>query len=213
MKERSPRPARLPPALIDPQEAAIREDALNRLRAFRVAAGGDDPFTEGAMHAQVRRWFKDIADFDERNAAYVVQMAVVGMEDAHDALAELISERGVRGEPLGPALTTYVLMLSHTGPPPVRPPEGRRRENFLADHVVLYLLLYLQRQYGLKLRRGAPTNKRPSACSIAADVLREAGVGRGGEERVRKVWERYGPPAIPNYRGPPPPGVVRFTSE
>jgi hypothetical protein len=207
MSKRAPRPAR-PSTLIDPQEAAIREDARQYLRAMRSGEG--DPFSDAAPHEVLRHWLKDIADCDERNTAFVVKMAISEMENAHEALAELISERGVRGEPLGPALTTYVNMLSHSGRPRVRPPEGRTRENFVADFAVVLLLIYLQRQHGLKLRRGAPTNNRPSACSIAADVLRDEGVGRGGEERVRKVWERYGPPAIPTYRRPPPPGVVRF---
>jgi hypothetical protein len=58
------------------------------------------------------------------------------------------------------------------------------------------LILDLRLQFPeLGLRRSS--SRRPSACSIVGAVLIEAGIGRGGEEAIRKIWERYGPPVVP----------------
>ena len=172
MSKREPRPAQLP-ALADPKEAEINQYALDWLRAVRSGEG--DPFSDAAPHEVIQRMLKDIANSGERNAAFVVKMAVAEIEDAHEALADLISERNARGEPLGMALGTYVNMLSVSGPPRARLPEGRRRDNFVADYVIVRLLVDLMARFDLKLRRG-PTSKRPSAYSIVADALRDAQV-------------------------------------
>jgi hypothetical protein len=206
---REPRPAQLPATLADAEESEMMQYAREWLRAAR--GGGSDPFDGDVAHAVVQQMLKAVADGGERNAAFVVKMAAAEMEEAHEALAELISERNVRGEPLGPALATYVNMISHNGPAPVRLPEGRRRDSFVGDFVIVRLLIDLKAQFiGLKLRRSG--SKRPSACSIVSAALIEMGLSRGSEEAIRKIWERYGPPTIPSYRRPPPPGVVRFTS-
>jgi hypothetical protein len=205
----APRPTRLL-ATVDPHEAEIRQDAKEFLR--RMRSGEGDPFDADAPHEWTRAYYKAIAASGERNPTFVADAARAGMADAHEALADLISERNSRGEPPGMALGSYIdSVFNRGGPAPVRLPEGRTQENFVADLAVVFLLIYLQRKHGLKLRRN-PASKHPSACSIAADVLREAGVWAwGGEERVRKVWERHGPPAIPTYRDRlPPPGVKRF---
>jgi hypothetical protein len=190
----------------------MKQYALEKLKAIR--ASDVDPFAADAGHAFVREKVKAIADRCEANAAFVVTMANAGTEHAYAALAELIRERNSAGEPLGRALTAYAQMISQNGPARVRLPEGRRHDNVLGDLVIVCMLLDLMQKFpGLKLRRG-PDTKRATACSIVADVLRAERVWDwGGEERVRKIWVRHGPPAIATYRGPPPPGVVRFTSD
>jgi hypothetical protein len=44
--------------------------------------------------------------------------------------------------------------------------------------------------------RTTPDSKRPrlSAFSVAAAVLTEAGLSRGGAEAIRKIWQASGPP-------------------
>jgi len=207
--EASGRDGRHGPA--DPQPAVRAGADLDGAGPPGEPALVDQQGLPGRAHAVVQQMLKAVADGGERNAAFVVKMAAAEMEDAHEALAELISERNVRGEPLGPALATYVNMISHNGPAPVRLPEGRRRDSFVGDFVIVRLLIDLKAQFiGLKLRRSG--SKRPSACSIVSAALIEMGLSRGSEEAIRKIWERYGPPTIPSYRRPPPPGVVRFTS-
>ena len=161
----------------------------------------------------MREKVKAIADHCEANAAFMVTMANAGTEHAHAALAELIGERNSAGEPLGPALTAYAQRISQNGPARIRLPKGRRRYNILEDLIIVYMVLDLTQTFGLNWRRGTDTT-RASAFSIVADVLRAERVWDwGGEERVRKIWVRHGPPAIATYRRAPPPGVVRFTSD
>jgi hypothetical protein len=210
MKKVDPRPPRV--RAPDPRDAAAKQYALEKLKA--ICESEIDPFAVDAGHAFVCEKVKEIADRCEANAALVVTMANAGTEHAPEALAELISERNSAGEPLGPALTAYAQMISQNGPARVRLPKGRRRYNILEDRIIVYMVLDLMQQFpGLRLRRG-PDTKRAAACSIVAEVLRDVGVWDwGGEQRVRKIWVRHGPPAIATYRRPPPPGVVRFTSD
>ncbi len=170
------------------------------------------------MHATLRQMLKEVADQHERNAAHMLDLALAGAEDAHEALVDLIAERNVRGEALGPALSTYARILADRGPPRFRRPHARPRQNLLANFVIVCMLLDLMRQFpGLRLQR-APAGRRgkarrSSACSIVARTLTEAGHDRGEEEAIRKIWEHYGPPAIPAYRAPPKNGVIRFISD
>jgi hypothetical protein len=110
--------------------------AREQLEAVR--SGPVDPFSIDAARAEARRMLKAIAGHNERGAAFVREMALAGMEGAHAALADLIEERNVRGEALGPALSTYAHNLLNRGRPPIRPPRGRPNENFLADLVIRY---------------------------------------------------------------------------
>jgi hypothetical protein len=80
----------------------------------RMRSGEADPFGDDAPHEWARHCLKAIADSDERNAAFVVEMAVREMEDAREALVAPISERNIRGEPIGPALTTSFNMISRS---------------------------------------------------------------------------------------------------
>ena len=80
--------------LADPKEAEINQYALDWLRAVRSGEG--DPFSDAAPHEVIQRMLKDIANSGERNAAFVVKMAVAEIEDAHEALADLISERNAQ---------------------------------------------------------------------------------------------------------------------
>jgi hypothetical protein len=209
MKRSEPRPPR--PRAPDLRDAAATQYALEKIRA--ICASDVDPFAADAGHVFVREKVKAIADRCEANAAFVVTMANAGTEHAYPALAELISEHNSAGEPLGPALTAYAEMIRQSGPARVRLPRGRRQENALADLIIVYMVLDLIQTFGLNPRRG-PDTTRATACSIVADVLRAERVWDwGGEERVRKIWVRHGPPAIATYRRPPLPGVVRFTSD
>ena len=125
-ERREPRPARSP-TIYAKEDAAIMQHAREALEAARGAFVDGDPFDRATMHAQVRATLKELADAHERNAARVLELALAGFEDAHEALADLISERNVRSEPLGPALSTYVNILADNGPPCFREPAVRPR--------------------------------------------------------------------------------------
>src|SRR5208282_6751986 len=100
---REPRPPRAP-ARFEAEEAAMMQHAREALRRPRGAAGEGDPFDDVVMHATLRQMLKEVADQHERNAAHMLDLALAGAEDAHEALVDLIAERNVRGEALGPAL-------------------------------------------------------------------------------------------------------------
>jgi hypothetical protein len=189
------------------EEAAPMQCAREMLRAARGAFEDGDPFAASVASTAVRQMLKAIADSNERNAAHIVRLAAVGSEDARQALADLVSERNERREALGSALTTYVNMLSH-GPPPHREPRGAPVSNFLANFVIVMMLLGLKHQFPLlRLRRsqeGRPGRaRRPSACSIVAAVLKEAHPspkrrGRSGSIKGRQFAAAHGRPPASN---------------
>jgi hypothetical protein len=210
MKTPDPRPPRV--RAPDPRDAEAKQHALEKIRA--ICLEDVDPFAADAGDAFVREKVKKITAHCEANAALIVEAANAGTDHAHAALAELISEHNAAGESLGAALTAYAHKVSRDGPARIRLPRGRRRYNILEDRIIVCMVLDLMQKFpGLKLRRG-PDTKRATACSIVADVLRDERIWDWrGEERVRKIWVRHGPPAIATYRRSPPPGVVRFTSD
>jgi hypothetical protein len=195
-KRSKPTTSLLPATLEEAQALMFARDWLAAIRAADFLQLGD-PFTDDALHALVRRTFKNLAEWHPRNAARVLRLALHGAEDAHAALADLIAERTERDEPLGPTLATYANILANDGRPKPRRPEGRQRGNFLANFVIVVLLIDMKRRLGLPLR--TMSLRRPSLCSIVAQVLAELGLSRGGEEAIWKIWAAYGPPVIPGY--------------
>ena len=124
---------------------------------FRIG----DPFTSDTMHRAVRETFKMLAQWHPRNEARIIDLALAGAEDADQALRELITEHQALG--LAPGLATYANIIAER-PMAHRMPPGRPRENFLANFVIIVLLIELQRRYGLPLRQGS-TSRRPSAAA------------------------------------------------
>jgi hypothetical protein len=172
--------------LTDFREAEMLQFALDQIALARAANPfGGDPFADRSMHALVRRTLKNLAEHHERNMARIVDLALAGAEDAIEALKDLIAERNAAGLPLAGALGTFDTILNDR-PPQHRRPEGRPPESFLENFVIVCLLITLMRQFPrLKLRR-SPSSKRPSVYSVLSAALIEAGVGRGGEEAIRK---------------------------
>lgn len=182
----------------DYQEAAMRVFAREQLKFVRVdTLFAGDPFLDATMHATVRQSIKDLAEYHERNMARAVDLALAGAEDAIEALKDLIAERNAAGLPLAGALGTFATILNDR-PPHYRRPAVRPPANFVENFVIICLVIALMREFPrLKLRRSS--SKRPSAFSVVSAVLVEAGVGRGSEEAIRKIWERYGPPVTPGF--------------
>jgi hypothetical protein len=183
----------------DYREAVMLQHARDALAAARGVFFIDgDPFNIDVMRTQVRHMLKTLAEVHERNMARVVELALAGAEDAHEALLDLKAELHARGEPLGPGLQTYDHIVSERSPR-FRRPAVRPRENFLAAFVIVCLLIDLMQQFPeLPLRRSS--KRRPCACSIISTILIEAGLGRGGEDAIYKIWKRYGPLVNPGYR-------------
>jgi hypothetical protein len=171
-------------------------DWLAAVRACDFLALGD-PFNNDAARALVRRVAANLADLHERNAARLVDLALAGAEEINQGLMDLIAERNAAGIPLGAALATYV-NITGDRPPELRRPHSRPRDNILADFIIIVLIIELMKRFPmLSLRRSS--RKKPCAFSITAAALVEAGIGRGSEEAIRKIWERYGPPVNPHF--------------
>jgi hypothetical protein len=191
--------------LADFREAAMLQFARAQVPLARAAFVEGDPFNNDTMHRLVREMFKRLAGVHERNCARIVDLALAGAEDAIEALKDLIAERNAAGLPLDGALGTFATIMSDR-PPQHRRPHGRPRENFFANFVIVCLIITLIREFpDLRLRRNTGSgarkkHRRPSACSIWATVLNEAGVGRGiDEEGIRQVWKNYGPLVTPGF--------------
>jgi hypothetical protein len=183
----------------DYRETVMLQHARDTLAAARDVFIDGDPFNIDAMHAQVRHMLKMLADDHERNMARVVELALAGAEDAHEALLDLKAERHARGEPLGPGLETYDHIISERGPWRFRRPPVRPRENFLVAFVIVCLLIDLMQQFPeLPLRHSS--QRRPCACNIISMILIQTGLGRGDEDAIYKIWKRYGPPVNSGYR-------------
>jgi hypothetical protein len=184
----------LPATFEEGRALAFAREWLTVARAVNFLNVGD-PFNDDAMHALVRRSLKNLAAWHPRNAARVVQFALAGIEEADQALKDLISETNARREPLPHALATYADILGNQGSPKYRRPEGRQRGNFLANFVIVCLMLELQRHFGLPIKRR--TSRRPSCCSVGSQALIEIGLNRGSEDAMWKIWRDYGPPVVP----------------
>jgi hypothetical protein len=200
MKRKRRTPARkkelLPTATLLEYEALTL--ARNSFSVLRRAFTVGDPFTDEALHNHVQQTLKTLADWHPRNASHVVRLALGGSEDAHKALMLLISERNVRNEPLGYALSTYVDLLDTEGPPASRLPSGRQRGNYLASFTIIVVIIQLKKQFPrLSLGRGSP--RQPSVFGVLAQALIDIGYGRGNAETIKKIWRDYGPPVVPGY--------------
>ena len=180
-------------------EADIRRFARDWLAAARCCTffNNRDPFDSDTMHEMVRTTLTNLADMHERNAARIVDLALSGAEDAHHGLMNLITIRTAAGMPIGPALATYVNIIGDRAPR-FRMPKCKPPANFLENFIIICLIIALKRQFPeLNLRRS--TRKRPSLCSLTSETLIEAGLNRGSEEAIRKIWRDYGPLVLPNY--------------
>jgi hypothetical protein len=187
------------PSWLEVAAMAHARDSLAAVRQCNVLElDNPDPFAPAALQEMLQRMLKTLADWDPRNAARVVELALRGgLEPADKALRELIAERNERGEPLSTALVTYSNILADRGGViTYRQPHSRPRESPLAAFVIVVLIFDLMCTFPeLRLRRSSP--KHPSACSIWSAVLAEAGIGRGrNEEAIRKIWDQYGPPVM-----------------
>jgi hypothetical protein len=175
----------------------IEADALAFARDW-IAWGRYDP--QGIFHPNATTLYgtsamKDWARWAPFGADDVVYFAENGCKEADVALKQLIAEHLDRGEPLTAVLTAYNIRLLN--PNRVGRKHGAgRAENFLRDFGITFLVIHLMERFGLRpTQRDRKTKLHPpSACSIAATALTEAGINIPmGPKGVQKIFSRYLP--------------------
>jgi hypothetical protein len=193
-------PQRLQP--VDDGPALAEARAL--VARFREPYQGPDDwlFTAGlsplhpqAGHRMVRGMLKRYALYHPLNMTEVCAWARAGSDDADLALVELIAEFTERGEQLPLGLAAYNLELIH----PRRPSRFRGRKkvtHVMQDMIIVTMIILVIERSGLKATRRQST--KPSACAIVARALEEAGVHRGGEKAIEKIWQRIAPAVLSN---------------
>ena len=184
-------------------EAAALEAAREFIRKL-----GEFEFWDGlgvnAWHPDAgRRWLRQaMKNFVTCNGAgegqallLLIEFARAGWDDADITLREMIIEYHHQGKIFPPFLAAYnaEIVAAHM----VRPPPGpRRADNIAADVAIASLVFTLTLPpHSLKARR--TSRRKPSACSVTAQALAEAGMHRGGEEAIEKIWKRWGHRLLP----------------
>jgi hypothetical protein len=193
----------LPATFVEAEALQFARNWLATIRAADFLDSGYKPFDPAASHAFVRRSLRQIIQLHPLNAAKVVEYAVHGLHDADIVLRELIAEKIDRGEPLGAVLGAYNIRIVH--PDGLHRHRGRSKvPNLIQDIMITCLVLELiERFQPLKPTRSQIGRKQSqSACGIAAIVLAEVGLHRGGEQTIQQIWRRYAPSILPGYQWP-----------
>lgn len=136
-------------------------------------------------------WLKAGAMSSAVGMLHIVGEARNGWEEAHDAVCELTLDLMARGERLPVPLAAYSMEVIN----PHRLRSHRPRGPKLVRHMLQDISIaggvdQVITHHGLLPTRSR-RSPRPSACSVVAAVLVSAGVSRGTEHNVEKIWQRY----------------------
>jgi hypothetical protein len=136
-------------------------------------------------HTLMKRWAQHPFGKDD-----IVYFAEHGSKEADLALREIIAEKTDKGEPLGAVLGAYNIRLVN---PRRRPPGPAKAANFVRDLGITLLMAELMERFGLSPNHN-PASKRPSASTVAAKALTDAGIKVPmGHKGVERIWQRYMP--------------------
>jgi hypothetical protein len=163
-----------------------------------------------AGHRLLRRLMSQWSAHSSATQMFIlVEVALAGWEDAQIVCRDLILEYTNRGEPL-PSFLAYYNAKILAGDIALHPPGQDKADNIMLDMVAVTLVMELVAM-GLKEHRYQLGRKRrASACSIVAEEMAEAGLHRGGEEAVWKIWKRYRPAVVPGMVKAPPKLRAKF---
>jgi hypothetical protein len=148
------------------------------------------PMHPPAGRVVFREMTKQWALWHPFNMTKVCEAARAGWDEADLILRELIATFVNRGEQLPAVLAAYNIELLAQATQP-RPRGRKKTAQWLQDICIATLIVLLVEQFGLKPRRRQSSMSKPSACSIVAQALSEAGIHRGGERAIEKVWQHY----------------------
>ena len=151
---------------------------------------GCAPLHPDAGRRLVRRLIQHYALLDAASMLEITEMARY-WDEADIALRDLIHEFINRQQPLPAHLAAYNGRIV-VGYVPTRPRGRKKASNLLQDFAFVYLIVELGEKFGLKPTRYQTGKKsHASACSIVAQAAAEAGLHRGAEGAIQKIWERF----------------------
>jgi hypothetical protein len=178
--------------VIGAEALAFARQWIARMREGDFLNLGCAPLHPDAGRRLLRRLIKHYALHDAASMLQIAEIAAY-WDDADIALRELIQEFHNRHQPLPAYLVTYNDRII-AGYAPTRPRGRKKASNFLQDFCLVYLIVELTGKFGLSARRYQyGKRRRESACSIVATAAAEAGLHRGAEAAVQKLWDRFEP--------------------
>jgi hypothetical protein len=188
------------PAVQESDDALIfARQWIADIRASDFNEWGVSPFDASGGAVLVNRLMRILLDGDTYQALLVLDLARAGWWPADRAIRDANAERVRQGLPPVPLLTEFAVRHLDGEPPPAMSQGKSKIPNLLADLALCTLIMMLCEQFKLKPTRGACSRRRPSACSIAARAAGEAGLQRGGESSLNKVWKRYARALTPGW--------------
>jgi hypothetical protein len=195
----------LPATFVEAEAERFTRDWFGDVTKGSFLDTGYRTFDLEVTQVLLRRILRAYAEAHPLNVTKVVHWAINGLDEADDVLRELIAERVEYHEPLGADLGAYNKRLIH--PDGLHRRSGRSKVPFLLQDVVIAVavLQLIERFPSLKASRflgGGSKKARACACSIVAKVMMELRLHRGGEDSVRKIWDRLKPVILPGYQWP-----------
>jgi hypothetical protein len=155
---------------------------------FNTGRGAFDP---QAGRAFLHTMMKKIALTTPEGMLWIIECARAGWNDADAALRQLFLDFTNCGERVPTFLATYAAEVVNRRA--ARAPPGRAPvAYFVQDMFVVILIAELVARFNLKATRNVTARRHPSAASIVADAMAEAGLHRGAEKAINVVWGRYG---------------------
>ena len=169
------------------------EAALAFAREFilRLHRSGDfgSPFEVTESRAFVRRWMR-VALLTPQTCMALIDLAIVGEEDARAVLAEVILNARRRNEPLPLEIVGYEMkVIAGAIMPPLRPVGPDKRNEFTRNICICMVVSAVANCFGLK-PTGSSARWR-SACPIVAEALSVINMTLGSAA-VENIWQRYG---------------------
>jgi hypothetical protein len=189
---------KLPATYIEAEALAFTRDRIARMQTGDFIELGVAPLDPRAGRAFWRRLLKDHALSGSPQMFDVKHAAMAGDVDADAVCRDLIDDFTNRHEPLPAYLADYNAHLVK-GLLPRRHRARKKASNLLQDIVFVATIMELLARFPtLKATRDQKQKARP-ACSIVAIVAAEAGLHRGGEMAMVKIWRRYKDAVLPGW--------------
>jgi hypothetical protein len=178
------------PAVIEAEALAFARKWLQDMRTTDFNGWGVSPFDANSGAVLVNQLMLILLQGNLQQALIVLDLARARWWPADRAIRDVNAEHARRGLPPMPLLTEFAARHLDGEPPPSLPRGRSKIPNLLSDLALCALIMTLCEDFGLKPTRN-PSAPRPSACSIVARAASEAGLHRGGESAINKIWKRY----------------------